>query len=108
MSGRKRKPLDPIKTTPRSLWTDGKFPIFVFDDYHFGGYAKYQTSLISFMNTFFEQTHIPSDFVYTGKLFYAINDLVSKKYFPDQSRLLLTHSGGLQGNHSLSKGTLIF
>jgi len=77
-------------------------------DYHFGGYAKHDSTLINFMNDFYRSTSVPSDFVYTGKLFYAITNLASKKYFAPGSRLLLIHSGGLQGNASLSKGTLIF
>ena len=75
---------------------------------HFGGYAKHQPALLQFMNEFYRQTGIPSDFVYTGKLFYAINDLVEKNYFPAGSKLLLIHSGGLQGNESLATGSLIF
>lgn len=77
-------------------------------DYHFGGYAKYTQQLIDFMNEWYRQTSIPSDFVYTGKLFFATNDLLKKNYFPNGSKLLLMHSGGLQGNQSLPKGTLIF
>jgi 1-aminocyclopropane-1-carboxylate deaminase len=77
-------------------------------DYHFGGYAKHTKELIKFMNDWFQRTGIPSDFVYTGKLFFAINDLIEKKYFPDYSKLLIIHSGGLQGNLSMPKGTLIF
>ena len=77
-------------------------------DYHFGGYAKQKPALIDFMNEFFRQTNIPSDFVYTGKLFFAVNDLIGKNFFAPGSRLLIIHSGGLQGNVSLSKGTLIF
>lgn len=77
-------------------------------DYHFGGYAKYQPSLLQFMNEFNRQTGVPSDFVYTGKLFFAISDLIRKNYFPADSKLLLIHSGGLQGNISLAEGTLIF
>jgi 1-aminocyclopropane-1-carboxylate deaminase len=77
-------------------------------DYHFGGYAKHQPALFRFMNEFYRQTGIPSDFVYTGKLFYAISDLIEKNYFPPNSKLLLVHSGGLQGNISLPSGTLIF
>ena len=60
------------------------------------------------MNQWFEQTGIPSDFVYTGKLFYAVDDLVRQGFFPKGSRILVVHSGGLQGNDSLPKGTLIF
>jgi 1-aminocyclopropane-1-carboxylate deaminase len=77
-------------------------------DYHFGGYAKYSQELIDFMNEWYRQTQIPSDFVYTGKLFFAVTDLLKKNYFPAGSKLLLIHSGGLQGNRSLPKGTLIF
>ncbi|MGZ5219869.1 MAG: 1-aminocyclopropane-1-carboxylate deaminase, partial [Chitinophagaceae bacterium] len=71
-------------------------------------YAKHQPALLGFMNEFYKQTRIPSDFVYTGKLFYAISDLIGKNYFPAGSKLLVIHSGGLQGNISLPPGTLIF
>ncbi len=80
----------------------------IIHDYHFGGYAKYKPGLIEFMNEYYSQTNIPSDFVYTGKLFFAVNDLVENNYFQPGSRLLIVHSGGLQGNNSLKKGTLIF
>lgn len=80
----------------------------IIHDYHFGGYAKHKPALISFMNEFYRQTNIPSDFVYTGKLFYAIDDMIKNNFFPPESRLLLIHSGGMQGNISLNKGTLIF
>jgi len=76
--------------------------------YHFGGYAKHTPQLIQFMNDWNAQTGIPSDFVYTGKLFFAVNDLIGKSYFPENSQILIIHSGGLQGNLSLQKGTLIF
>ena len=82
--------------------------LIVNHDYHFGGYAKNKPALLEFMNEFYNQTSIPTDFVYTGKLCYAIFDIVKKNYFPEGSNLLLIHSGGLQGNASLSKRTLIF
>jgi len=77
-------------------------------DYHFGGYAKHNAALIDFMNEFFTFTNIPTDFVYTGKLAYAIFDLIKKDQFPPGSEILMIHSGGLQGNASLQKGSLIF
>ena len=77
-------------------------------DYHFGGYAKQKPELIDFMNDFYKETAIPTDFVYTGKLAFAIMDLVKKNYFLPGHKILMIHSGGLQGNRSLSKGTLIF
>ncbi|MBS1599115.1 MAG: pyridoxal-phosphate dependent enzyme [Bacteroidetes bacterium] len=77
-------------------------------DYHFGGYAKRKPELIDFMNRIYAETRIPTDFVYTAKMFYAAVDLVTKNYFARGSKLLLIHSGGLQGNLSLSPGTLNF
>lgn len=76
--------------------------------YHFGGYAKKNNALIKFMNHFYTQHKIPTDFVYTGKLLYAVNDLISKNYFPWESSILCIHSGGLQGNLSLPAETLLF
>jgi 1-aminocyclopropane-1-carboxylate deaminase len=76
--------------------------------FHFGGYAKYTNQLILFMNEWFNDTGIPSDFVYTGKLFYAFKTLLTENFFPGGSKILLIHSGGMQGNNSLKKGTLIF
>jgi D-cysteine desulfhydrase len=76
--------------------------------YHFGGYAKKTDELISFMNSLYTNEQIPTDFVYTGKMFYAVYDLIENNFFPDGSRLLLIHTGGLQGNRSLPAGTLVF
>jgi 1-aminocyclopropane-1-carboxylate deaminase len=76
--------------------------------FHFGGYAKFIGELIRFMISWYEMTGIPSDFVYTGKMFFAADQLIRDNYFPAGSKILLIHSGGLQGNGSLPKGTLIF
>ncbi len=80
----------------------------IIQSYHLGGYAKYTPGLISFMNEFYKITSVPSDFVYTAKLFYAIIEMIKNDSFPRESKLLLVHSGGLRGNQSLRKGTLIF
>ncbi|HEY4206815.1 MAG TPA: 1-aminocyclopropane-1-carboxylate deaminase [Puia sp.] len=76
--------------------------------YHFGGYARHNQELLDFMNSWYHSTGIPSDIVYTGKLFYAALDMTRKGFFPPGSRVLLIHSGGLQGNRSLTRGTLDF
>lgn len=80
----------------------------IISNYHFGGYAKKNSTLIDFMNDWYRKTGIPSDFVYTGKLFFGVMDLIEKGFFSATSRLLVVHSGGLQGNHSLAAETLIF
>jgi 1-aminocyclopropane-1-carboxylate deaminase len=88
--------------------SERKTGLTVMHDYSFRGYADHDHNLIDFMNCLYKETSIPTDFVYTGKLFFCINDLIAKNYFSKKSRILIIHSGGLKGNLSLSKGTLIF
>ena len=66
-------------------------------DYHFGGYGKVNLELIEFINTFFEETKVPLDPIYTGKMVFGVIDLIHKNYFPAHSKILLVHTGGLQG-----------
>lgn len=80
----------------------------LFYQFHFGGYARKTTLLTDFMNRVWQQTGIPTDIVYTSKLLYGISALAIENFFPTQSRLLLIHSGGLQGNRSLPPGTLLY
>lgn len=77
-------------------------------DYHFGGFAKHPIELLDFMNQFWLKESVPSDIVYTGKVFFAVNDLLEKKYFKPHDRILVIHSGGLQGNLSLPENSLLF
>lgn len=80
----------------------------IFNQYHFGGYARHTPELFSFMNKLWLQHGLPTDFVYTAKLFYAVDDLIKAGYFTAGSRILYLHTGGLQGNNSLKPGTLLF
>ena len=66
-------------------------------DYHFGGYAKTNDELLSFIKDFTSSTGILIDPVYTGKLLLAIYDLISKDYFTRGSRILAVHTGGITG-----------
>ena len=67
------------------------------NDYHFGGYGKVNEELIAFINDFYNTNQIPLDPVYTGKMVFGVIDMIQKNYFPAQSRILLIHTGGLQG-----------
>jgi 1-aminocyclopropane-1-carboxylate deaminase len=77
-------------------------------DYHFGGYAKHTPALIDFMNDCYKKMELPLDFVYTAKLVYGVEDLANKGKFDPTSKILIIHSGGLQGNRSFKKGTFIY
>ncbi|MBC7651031.1 MAG: pyridoxal-phosphate dependent enzyme [Deinococcales bacterium] len=78
------------------------------DGYHFGGYAKHPQALISWMNMLYKQHQLPTDIVYTSKLLFAVTDLQKQEYFGEKSKIMVVHSGGLQGNLSLPAGTLVF
>jgi 1-aminocyclopropane-1-carboxylate deaminase len=77
-------------------------------EFHFGGYAKQTPELLRFMNDWYRETGIPTDFVYTAKIFYAVDELVRNGFFKSGSSVLVIHSGGLQGNRSLPANTLLF
>lgn len=76
--------------------------------YHFGGYAKHPEPLIDFMKGVWGKWQLPTDIVYTSKLLYAVKDLLEKRHFPVGSKILIIHSGGIQGNRSLVPGTIPF
>lgn len=66
-------------------------------DYHFGGYAKVSAELIAFLNSFYEKYQIPLDPIYTGKLVFGVIDKINAGYFPENSKILVIHTGGIQG-----------
>jgi 1-aminocyclopropane-1-carboxylate deaminase len=72
-------------------------------DYHFGGYGKVTPELISFVKNFTASTGIMIEPVYTGKLFYALYDLIAKKHFARGSKILAIHTGGLLGILGMKK-----
>jgi len=53
--------------------------------------------LIAFINEFYLKTDISLDPIYTGKMVFGVMDLIHKGYFPKGSRILMIHTGGLQG-----------
>ena len=69
--------------------------------YHFNGYAKVSEELINFVKDFFVSTKIPLDLIYTGKMVYGILDQIKNDYFKENSKILIIHTGGLQGNIGL-------
>jgi 1-aminocyclopropane-1-carboxylate deaminase/D-cysteine desulfhydrase-like pyridoxal-dependent ACC family enzyme len=67
----------------------------VIEGYHFGGYARTNPELTAFIHHFMSRCSIPIEPLYTGKLFFALADLLRKKYFTDGSKVLILHTGGV-------------
>jgi len=66
-------------------------------DYHFGGFAKSAEQLRAFIGDFEKQHNFILDPVYTGKMLFALFDLIKQGYFKAGQRLVALHTGGLQG-----------
>lgn len=69
----------------------------IITEYHFGGYGKVTPELIAFINQFYRENQIPLDPIYTAKMAFGVMDLIEKNYFPKKSKILLIHTGGIQG-----------
>ena len=65
--------------------------------YHFGGYGKVTDELVGFINDFYKKNAIPLDPIYTGKMVFGVIDMIKNNCFPEKSKILLIHTGGLQG-----------
>lgn len=65
--------------------------------YHFGGFAKADKELLTFIDDFFYRYAIALEPVYSGKMMYALFDLVRQGYFSRGQRIIAVHTGGLQG-----------
>jgi len=97
-----------IRNEITQLMTNKETPFTLLHDFHLGGYAKTNQSQFDFMNLLWATEKIPTDMVYTSKLFMAVKSLLANNYFSPTAKILMIHSGGLQGNRSLPAGTLLF
>ncbi len=64
---------------------------------HHGGYGKAPPALRQFCADFVQETGIPIEPVYTGKLFYALRQMAQSGAFSPDERIVAVHTGGLQG-----------
>lgn len=67
------------------------------DSHHCGGYARISPALQAFLGEFTGFTDIPVEPVYTGKLFYALFDLIAQGAIPSGTEIVAIHSGGIHG-----------
>ncbi len=62
-----------------------------------GGYGKINDENIRFINDFKTENNIQLDPIYTGKMMQKVFEMIDADYFPDGSKILCFHTGGLQG-----------
>lgn len=62
-----------------------------------GGFGKIIDENVRFINEFYQKFGIVLEPVYTGKMMRKIFELIEDDYFPEGSKILAFHTGGLQG-----------
>ena len=62
-----------------------------------GGFGKITDENIRFINTFYQDFGIALEPVYTGKMMRKIFQLLEEGFFPENSKILAFHTGGMQG-----------
>lgn len=74
----------------------------VLDEFHFGGYGKYNDELLNFIKNFYLNHQIKLDPVYTGKAMFAmIKELEDEKW--NGKSVVFVHTGGIQGVESIEE-----
>lgn len=66
-------------------------------DFHRGGYAKYNPVDAARILEFNHITGVDFEPVYSGKMILAFLDLLKQGYFASGERVILLHTGGMQG-----------
>lgn len=90
---------DFLKEDIRRLLNECEQPgiLTLLTDYHFGGYAKWNTELLAFMQGFRAEFDVQLEQVYTAKMFYGLFDLIQNGFFNAGTKIVAVHTGGLQG-----------
>lgn len=69
----------------------------ILNNYHDGGYAKFTQQNLKQLQDFSAKTGVPFEPIYSGKMVLALLDLIRTGYFKPHHRIVLLHTGGLQG-----------
>ncbi|PCJ28634.1 MAG: 1-aminocyclopropane-1-carboxylate deaminase [SAR86 cluster bacterium] len=65
------------------------------ENYHCGGYAKTNPGLKAFLESFSTSFSLPLEPVYTGKLIYALFNMIKEGVIPDGVEIIAIHTGGI-------------
>ena len=66
-------------------------------DFHRGGYAKFNPLDVEQLLEFNQVTGVVFEPIYSGKMILAFLDLLKQGYFSSGERIVLLHTGGMQG-----------
>lgn len=83
----------------KELWSNSQ----LIDGYHMGGYAKISPEIASYIKQFYCDQSIMLEPIYVAKLALAVEDLARRDFFKKNSKIVVLHSGGLQGLRGINK-----
>ncbi|TYK67135.1 1-aminocyclopropane-1-carboxylate deaminase/D-cysteine desulfhydrase [Colwellia echini] len=96
--------LDDIESLLHSRIKSQKTPLLtmhsnwhLLTEFHRGGYGKFSNADVERLLEFNQQTGVIFEPVYSGKMILAMLDLLTHGYFKPGERIVLLHTGGLQG-----------
>jgi 1-aminocyclopropane-1-carboxylate deaminase/D-cysteine desulfhydrase-like pyridoxal-dependent ACC family enzyme len=72
-------------------------------DWHFGGFGKINVTLAHFIHDFEKKYSLELDPIYTAKMMYGIVSMVEQDFFPQGSKIVAVHTGGLQGKRGMEQ-----
>jgi 1-aminocyclopropane-1-carboxylate deaminase len=97
--------IDEIKTLSKRANSQHNWQLLC--DYHDGGYGKFSTQLWQFCQSMLTSQQLPLEPIYSGKMMYAVWQLIEQGFFPSGSKIIAIHTGGLQGLDGLRYRKLI-
>ena len=68
------------------------------DEYHCGGYAKKTPKLLEFIERFTQETSVPIEPTYTGKMLYGLSQLLDDGGVESNTQVIAIHTGGVYLN----------
>ncbi|MBJ05235.1 MAG: 1-aminocyclopropane-1-carboxylate deaminase [Flavobacteriales bacterium] len=71
-------------------------------DLFFKGFGQIDQELTLFVKKFYWNYNIKLDLIYMGKLFYHLFNYIQRDFFKKNTKILVLHSGGLQGLHGFN------
>ena len=72
-------------------------------EHHLGGYAKFSKQDAHKILSFSQESGVLFEPVYSGKMLLALLSLIEQNYFKPGQRIVLLHTGGLQGINGLKE-----
>jgi 1-aminocyclopropane-1-carboxylate deaminase len=76
-------------------------------EFHDGGYGRFSPALWQFCQQMSAQQQLPLEPIYSGKMMFALWQLITQDYFAPGSKIIAIHTGGLQGLNGLKYRGLI-